>query len=416
MPDASSCEEGEKCDAPEDPAKRPLPAQSVEPQGHCAAEEIVRIERPLDVSDPSAGSFSYAYRIARGTDPSAPVVVRIPGGPGQSSSQTDRNAAELPAGATMLFTDPRGVGCNVMEGELDDDTFYDSVAFAQDILAALRNEGITDWVLYGTSYGTALGTITASMAEAEGIPPRVVVLEGTLGRTFLGEEELRGTTQEWAKIMEAVSPAVREEFATESPFGLDGAAWGVAMNTFMAMGSFPGVPDAPAQYLGLLDDPDSSGEVLDLVRSFAVPQPQEPGSERLFASVGCREIADTVYTPYVLVEGELVPESALCEDTELDRPYDAADWPLSMPIIYLQGSADTRTPMFQALAHVERQPGARRYFIELDGTGHNPLSLALVSCAPDFWEAVFAEGEGLEDMLDACVWPTTLTVHEPEPS
>src|SRR5688572_3671556 len=80
--------------------------------GACASPEVQRIARPLDPRAPKAGSFEYAFRLIPGTDPDAPLVIFLPGGPGQTSIESPRDAFAIPARYSLVYTDPRGVGCN----------------------------------------------------------------------------------------------------------------------------------------------------------------------------------------------------------------------------------------------------------------------------------------------------------------
>src|SRR5262245_144928 len=71
---------------------------------HCSGADVVRIERPLfpDLASPPRASesksqtFQYAFRVLRRSpSPTAPTIVNIPGGPGQTSMELDSTLAHL---------------------------------------------------------------------------------------------------------------------------------------------------------------------------------------------------------------------------------------------------------------------------------------------------------------------------------
>src|SRR5262249_34367299 len=67
-----------KCDAQDLEVAKDLPEV-------CSSSELVRITRPVDSDHPDGDTFAFGFRFKPPSDPGAPVLVYLPGGPGQSS-------------------------------------------------------------------------------------------------------------------------------------------------------------------------------------------------------------------------------------------------------------------------------------------------------------------------------------------
>jgi len=402
----TTCLDG-KCDAAEDDSVDAGPT-AIEPAGACADDDIVRIDRPIDPTNPDGPTFQYAVRVSKGSDPDAPVIVHLPGGPGQSSIEGGRGNIK-PAASTVLYTDPRGVGCNAMTGKVPSDVFYASSTFAADVIAVLEHLEVDDWAIYGISYGTALATMTASLAVDAGLPaPRAVVLEGILGRAFEAEEDEDAKLVEWKAVRERLPADVLARLDEDEPFGIDPETWGRAVVTMLFLGGTVDLPDTAALVLSGLAAPDTEADSLAFVKALGAEMPQPQGAIDLFDGVGCREIAETAFSEFALVRGELVPSKVNCEAIELDREYDAADYPIDAPIFYIEGTRDPATPLWQTDAHIERQPQTDRFRITVVDTGHNPFGASLVDCVEPLWASFLDAGKGLQDAVNSCRWQTTL--------
>lgn len=159
---------------------------------HCPTETVERIQ--VSAPKKSKSDFrEFAYRFQKFWDPAAgPTILYIPGGPGEGSinerSLKDKSLAMqlmfgrmgFPKNSPIIFTYPRGVGCN--RGFLFQPTEISSRHFADDILAMIKATGLNNYIIYGVSYGTQLATMVASRAASREAPsPRALVLAGTIG-------------------------------------------------------------------------------------------------------------------------------------------------------------------------------------------------------------------------------------------
>ncbi|HTV22639.1 MAG TPA: alpha/beta fold hydrolase [Polyangiaceae bacterium] len=401
----------------------------------CALESsgVVTIERPMFPSRADSPSFGYSFRVHPGTDPDAPTVIYLPGGPGEASIG-ERNPELLPDAYTLVQTDPRGVGCNApgalalpgaLAAEAPSDVahypldFYDSVAIADDVLGIVREMALDDYVLYGISYGTLLATLVASRAATEGLaPPRAVLLEGVLGRAFTRDGEVEASFQEhWRTVRDGLPEAVRAQLVTAPlPLGLSAEQWGAGLTTLLSLATIA-PPDSLAESLLLSLDPEASDEerqsLYDTVLSLNESEIDAFGL-RMHEAVACHEITETNFRALALVDGELVRTEAYCTSDPLDRPFEAGDWPITSPLYYFSGSDDPNTPPWQAQAHYDAMLGAPRWLVSVIAAGHNPLAFNLLDCQPALWAAVIA-GSGFADAVASCPWPTALASAPAEP-
>lgn len=383
----------------------------------CATSEVRRIERPVIPGASKSKKFSYAFRVSPGTDPNAPTVIYLPGGPGQTSIEGARENLSVPARYTVVFTDPRGVGCNApAQGEQFPDEFFTSANLASDVVAIVKELKPSSYMLYGISYGTLLGTTTAGQLDAAKVaPPIAVVLEGVVTRAFAPGEEAAEYSRQWAAALARQTPEVRSQFMGDTlPLGLTGEEWGGAIAQWLSMGMMTGTGNLLDLHLAALapGQPQTTYDAVKMgVQQYAAGAAHSshaPQMLHLFERVGCREITETNFDLFRLAAGKLEPVGDVCSRFPLSNPFHAADHPVRSPLFYLNGERDPNTPHAIAKEHVTAQPQTERAFISVPDGGHNPFMLSLGDCAPALWSAFEARGAGLEEALATCQAPNKL--------
>lgn len=405
--DAATCAEG-RCDSQDVEVADDLPAE-------CSSSEIVRIERPVYGGD-SNDDFAYGFRFKAPTTPGAPTIVYLPGGPGQSSMATPPEF--VPEGWGYLMTDPRGVGCNrLAQLPVKPGDFFSTEQLANDVIAAIVDRGLSHYILFGISYGTALGTTVAHELEARNLAkPDAVVLEGVLGKTF-GRDDSNFPGAEYIKQWErvrAVLPAdVRTELDTaDKPYGFDANGWSKIL-----MATLPRGPGETLNLLAALSS-EQPADVRDQIHGAFAEMAEAPDPARnedeLYRQIACREIMDTVPDSgldVVFDRGALVrnrkDEGTKCRELHVDDAYDSARLPFSMPLFLFIGDSDTATPAWQGAYHFEHHQGRATSIVTKNG-GHNSLELNQVACAPALMAAI-ADGGSLDAAAASCPMPTTIT-------
>ncbi|MGE0867134.1 MAG: alpha/beta hydrolase [Kofleriaceae bacterium] len=404
---------GGKCDGTGDDGDLDLASELPE---HCSLDEIVRITRPVASDKLVDGSFSYGFRYKAPATPDAPVLVYLPGGPGSAS--TSRTPDFVPEGWGYLMTDPRGVGCNTLAELPEPDVssaFFRTQEIARDVVAAIEDRQLTNYIVFGISYGTALGTTVAHELELTELPaPTAVVLEGVLGRAFgedfVGAEYIR----QWDRVRAALPADVRAELDTAlAPFGFTAVEWSRVL-----MGLLPLGPLEVHGYLATLSSSvpeETRQEVLADLAARAAQRPfTGPGEVEMYRQVACRELMDTVPEndlDVVFEAGQLVrnasEEGTKCKGLTVTTPYDAATLQFTPKTYYFLGDSDVATPIWQGNYHFDNHLGSATKIVTQNG-GHNPLEYNQIDCAPKLMASIAAGGADLETLLAECPMPATL--------
>jgi pimeloyl-ACP methyl ester carboxylesterase len=380
---------------------------------HCSSPEVLRIDRPVDKDDASRGRFSYGFRFKAPTTAGAPVLVYLPGGPGSAS--TTEVPDFLPEGWGYLLTDPRGVGCNTpatLPSEDVSSAFFKTEEIAADVVAAIQSRDLQDYVLFGISYGTMLGTVVAHELEAQKLTaPKAVVLEGVLGRAFTSEFVAAESIRQWDRIRGVLPADVLEELDTkEEPYGISQDGWSRAIAAFMPAGPaiLANQVGALSTTLGLTEEQRAGA--LEGLKAAAQPDPSHssPGAVELYRQVACREIADTVPASdldTIFQRGKVVRNMAedgtKCRGLRLKEPFDSAKFQFSTKTFYFIGEDDVATPAWQGAYHFEKHKGSAVRVVTLKA-GHNSLEYDQAACAPQLLTSIAAGASDLQAVLATC--------------
>jgi pimeloyl-ACP methyl ester carboxylesterase len=379
----------------------------------CKTAEVIRIERPVSESN-TKDTFRYGFRFKAPTVEGAPVLVYLPGGPGQGAM--DHAPEFVPEGWGYLMTDPRGVGCNRLAGLPDDSgAFFSTHELANDVIAAIEDRKLSNYILFGISYGTLLGTTVEHELEQRHVtPPKAVVLEGVLGRAFgmdfVGAEYLH----QWDRVRAVLPADIVTELDTKTePYGINATGWSKVLGALLPRG--PGGTADLLFALSTTQPEDVRQQMLGALKEIADgDQLRAPGEVELYRQVACREIMDTVPAndlDVVFEAGKLVRNSAQegtkCGALHVTKPYDAANLQFNTKLYLFIGDSDVATPAWQGAYHFEHHTGPAVRIITKNG-GHNSLEFNQVDCAPKLMASIAAGGADLSDVVTSCPMQTTI--------
>ncbi len=380
----------------------------------CNDPNIHVLSMPIFADRSNSQVFDYRFQwINKSIDKSMPTIIFLPGGPGGTSMDfypalpgTEVTISELilglPKNYSVIFTDPRGSGCNRdVDAELPEKAFTTQY-LANDILAMIRALGLSNYILMGHSYGSLLATVVAARAaDGEAIPPRAVVLSGVLGKVFVENEQRNAFEHEWMLIRSSLPKQISNQFpanpkdfenAKNLPFGLSAMHWGSFIVEGIIQGSMysagGALVDLRSKLLFLLDpgSPDSMALRKEVMNSGAGNGDLE--SRPVFYHIACSE-----FSKYL--------DICKTKNVELSAPYDSAEWQIRTPIFYVQGLNDPSTPPAQAVYHFSKQKGADKYLVMVPGAGHPALG-AINECKDKLWQAILNSGAGIEESLTGC--------------
>ena len=384
-------------------ATLPLVSQAL--PSYCNSETVHEITRPYANS---SGTFTYRYSIGSEVQPNDPVVIFVPGGPGQTSM--DMSIA-IPNEFILVRTDPRGVGCNEVDGLTDED--FNSEVLARDVLAIVRDLKLKKYMIHGISYGTIVATMAASLAESENtLPPSTLVLEGVIGKAFQPGEYSEGYFQNWKNVKPLISDSILNLFNySPLPFGLSSQEWAAWISSNLIYGILPSGDNYLLNEISNLDGNHSLAEKRAFKnRVLRAIAPPTPAKTRIYQQIACREMVPDVHDvkfDFDFINGDLVAtDRNLCTGLSLDRPFDAKKYPVKSPIYYFTGDTDPVTPLYQAQYHFDSQSAHRSWVVVSKG-GHQALSANLADCSRDVWMALYRGSDQMvSDALRTCAAPT----------
>ncbi len=375
-------------------------------------KDLVKYENGFFVDVPknydnSAGEKTQIYAFfADKYDSSKPTYVFFLGGPGQNAHQhlSFKFNFYKTLGYNFLLMDQRGISFSRF-GSLDDarnTENYSSVNTARDMLSVVDYLGLKKVSVYGASYGTIPATIFASM-----FPERTtsVVLEGVVydGDKVIFQDMYR------AKII--------QKYFTSLPTDLKNRIQSLIDNKQMRPYQLPGTLMAILMMYGqdmlpfytkvlnlaLIERQgftqadlakawgDLAAQLFPSKKSFSVDAPKmsddkcfkiedsnDVNTLLMIKEFGAAE--KTTFTTFVLNNGkiEAVPNSGYRKtDTYTNWPetnafYTAKNYPVKVPLFYLQGTYDGATPAPGAVYHFKNTPQDKSQLFLFAGSPHMP--------------------------------------------
>lgn len=383
----------------------------------CDYPGVESLQLPVYPSASYSPKFKYSYRIRKG-DLGSPTILVLGGGPGQNTIAP--GAAPIlgafPSNYTLIYTDPRSVGCNDTYQFTDD--ALTSLTLAHDVAALIKhlqdqNMVGENYYIYGASFGTQHATVLAKLLAQLGITlPKGVILEGVSGHHFSGFQDYFSHFQtEWQRIKaKDLSPNVRTFFdsalpSTSSVNGFSSKIWGQFLSLQIILGY---LPQAKQQFKHLIEWylTDSDGKKAAQSQLVGLVSTTQDGLvvpiDKIFRAIGCREIWGEFYAGRDVVKGNLTAIGEnICSETLMTNPYDSKSWQIPVPIYYFQGVYDPTTTLEQAKYHFEHQTSPRMMVV-VEHASHAPLSLALRPCADQIWKAITSAPEKLEAVVGSC--------------
>lgn len=371
---------------------------------------------PKNVQAPSEGTFTYKYEYilkpnARGT------VLYLPGGPGGDSigaGEVDPELAEF----NIVYIDPRGTGCNFLGKDAFKLKHLTTAMHAQDVIRVIQELRLTDYIVYGISYGTLIGTVVAFEAEKLGLRPRAVVLQGIVGKAFLGPVRQQ-MELEFNDLVNS-RPKIANFFRSPKPIaGIPIERWSEFSQKLLYYSrgdlgdALEGAIDSETQPPG----PDRDKYLSDIQKfvNQVLDQKEHLGFATFFVAVGAREVFGQNNTETALEDGRLV-RKPIADPHENDfynnlgpkAYYDSAQYQIQAPIYYIQGAHDPATPMPFARLHFDgQQRSAKKIWLAVANGGHTPTGATdqLESCAVELWDRIWTlqNFDGLVKADGTCV-------------
>ena len=362
---------------------------------------------PTDHTNPGRGTFPYKYELVN-TSPGATTVVFLPGGPGGTSISNQQSYKKNFPGLNLVLIDPRGVGCNSQGSKFFHFKELRTEQHSQDVLAVIRDAGLKNYIIYGISYGTMIGTFVAADAEKAGLPPKAVVLEGIMGKAFTAGNK-QAFDVEFAAFKRDFPEAAKALAGPTFPLGYTEVEWGDVVNALHVYSRYYAYAYVTGAAAMATDDPKRAG-LRQAIDAILAPD-GATGKNTFYAAVACKEIlGKTDAIDFELRSGAMTQVSskdpgaaATCASVGARDFYDPATYQIKAPLYYFQGSHDPATPPVQAHNHFDAQRGSvKKTWTQVENGGHSPLLAVdqLEPCGVAIWERI-DKLQGLDGVVDA---------------
>ena len=369
----------------------------------CNSSAIRKIEVPI-YHNKNSPTFTYRFSVSEREDQDSPLLIFIPGGPGQTSMEA---GLSYPYEYAIVRTDPRGMGCN--KNSSIPQNSLSSEAIAQDIVSIVRELRPKRYFIHGISHGTMVATIAGKILQEENLPlPEAIILEGVVGKAFAPNEYINDVLSQWSRVKTKLPLSLQNSLQHQLPFGLSIPDWSAWLSSILAYGILPDGRDFAYEQLMLLDsqaDPDDR-EILERTIKRTLSTPLTLEKINLFKEIVCREFVPDIREvryDYSWSNGDLVATNdRLCAGIPFDRQFDSKNYQNTAPIYYISGGMDPVTPPSQALYHFENQKGPH-VLISVAGGGHNSLGVNLFDCANAFWLGILKKDfHEIEIAMQSC--------------
>ncbi len=351
---------------------------------------------PKDYSDPAKGEILIYAWTAFHFDPSLPSFVIVDGGPGQNTHGIRTFLNENDRAWNEIHFDQRGLGCSAAQSfaEYRDVSLYSTENTIRDMDEIRKSYEIESWSVYGVSYGTVPATRYANLfAEST----KAIVLEGVV------YDSKNIHAADWyAEKLNLVLEELRESQRERFHLLMADSAYSDVLNFWMQIHARSTLENQYAQLASdlkeyLSNDLRAIKKSLTALKSklnesaAKAPdhQTQKPmGIDyHVHRVIYCKELngkddlPSAVYSieerRYVrgLADNELSQQDCLDRGVteDLEQEYVAADYPVSVPVTYFQGTHDNATLARGALLHWQSVPKAMVQLLLNQKGGHNPM-------------------------------------------
>lgn len=337
---------------------------------------------PLNYNDPSQGQMSVFFRKSLNFDPTRPTVLFFNGGPGSASwsYRFEKNFPEF----NFIYMDQRGTGYSKPDylEQLQNTDYFTSEFIALDAEAVRRMVNVEKVIVYGHSFGTVVAQIYSSWFSDH---VERMILEGVI---YSGNIEI-WTNPHRIKLL--------NRFFKKLPADLK-----------KQILEFTARADVPDTWLGtwaqkLMYMPNFEIPLLSYINNIlsyykTIPFVDDSSSDKMikteneffsaymFNHIACKELSRTSpnasFATILLPNGTFVANSTYGYKTcytltgfnsSKIKNYQSVNYPVSVPVVYFQGTDDGSTTAVGAVKHFKNAAKGSAQLILVTKMGHSPM-------------------------------------------
>lgn len=316
-------------------------------------------------------------------DPAKPVILFFTGGPGSSPRSSEFDLPDY----NIIFFEQRGMGCSRPQNArtfLNPD-FYSSRKSVNDARKVLEDYGVKKAIIYGHSYGTILGTIFASLHPEM---TEKLILEGIIYKGDIGIWKSEIKRRKLQETFDSLSHDQQERIISLSDSGKLPATWFSVVGTMMSY-----LDNGSILYRDFLKNvlPMDDENLIPFIHTFYMqkgfkdisPLHSNDG-EVVFGMLTCKELSGledfSDSSLYFDKDRKLIWttesdfKSRYCNPLGVQKKetIDLTNFPVKVPVIYLEGEFDGATDLTQAKLHARYVSKSKKTFYMLSKGGHLP--------------------------------------------
>lgn len=345
------------------------------------------LEVPVNYNSKDSGITKISYRLSPNFSLDKKTIIYFNGGPGGTSYQTNFNLLD---DVNVIYFNQRGAAFSRPESKdlfLNQD-YYSSENTARDALEIVKHLGVDKVTAYGMSYGTVPATIFGSLFPQH---TRNVILEGVLydGQSRLWYANHRIKLVQ--KYFNSLDVDLKENVLKYSRHPEVFAGWFSALAQGLMYHShfdtkmtselrgifYPNVGTAEEKEKHIIESllrysKNGADDSADLIYFSAT----------MFNFIACKELSaqNELATFYAVFneQNKLVPykktssDTNYCEKLNITyvKTYSAANYPIEVPVIYIQGTTDGATTAEYAVWHYKNSAKGKAQLVLAKKEGH----------------------------------------------
>lgn len=347
------------------------------------------LEVPINYKSKDSGKTKISYHLSANFSLDKKTIIYFNGGPGGTSFQTDFTMIE--DDVNVIYFNQRGAAFSRPESNelfLNQD-YYSSENTARDALEIVKHLGVDKVTAYGMSYGTVPATIFGSLFPEY---TRNVILEGVI---YDGQSRL-WTASHRVKLVQryfdSLDASMKENVLKYSRHPEVFAGWFSAMaQRLMYDANFQEKMTVNLRSIfamvNVLSPEDSEKFIIQSLQQYRYRQNGEFDnmiffSPTMFNFIACKELeAESEVATFNAVFNEknkLVPykkastETNYCKELKINdvKTYSAANYPVNVPVVYIQGTTDGATTAEFAVWHYKASAKGKAQLILAKNEGH----------------------------------------------
>ena len=305
------------------------------------------VDVPIDHAHPAAGTTSIYAALPFGFDDAKPSVLVFDGGPGFSCHRDHPRWQMYRNAINVIRMDQRGLCFSrpATQQMYEDPNFYSTENIARDAEYVRKALGIVRWSVIGKSYGSLIATVYGSKFPEHTIAMLMVGTYFSWDTWERAHPKLLNHYLYSAPMKSLVETLRREPDGMETLIS-SGDNWSQSLDEWVRQSLY----ERGAYLL-----PALAHEVTRCFRDKVQAKARPPFKFELDMHLRMIDLH---------VNQQLLPHM---------RAFDAAAYPLSVPVTYLQGRDDYNTPPGEAVRHFKIVPRGFAQMVIMDGVAHQPV-------------------------------------------